>query len=115
MQSAGKKKPLTALQILKAARKLLSKPERWTQRVDARDAKGNPPRRRQNAVCWCARGALYHVARASNDDFTGAYQALAAADPLSSVTFYNDAVDRTHTQILAWFDSAIKRVEDHTP
>lgn len=48
--------------ILKAAKQLISTPERWTKGFYARDKEGNTVRvSYPEAVCWCAEGALFAV------------------------------------------------------
>lgn len=49
----------TTLEILVAARALISDPERWTQYRSARRANGNPVcPTSEKAVCFCADGAV---------------------------------------------------------
>ena len=49
----------TPLQLLREARAIITKPEAWTQGTAARDAAGEPIGvEHQDAVSWCATGAL---------------------------------------------------------
>ena len=53
---------MTALEALVAAQQLISAPERWTQRVLARDQEGKPVLScDQRAVCFCVIGAVNRV------------------------------------------------------
>jgi len=50
---------MTTLQILRAARDLISDPERHTRGANARNAEGNPvPPQSPESVCYCMVGAL---------------------------------------------------------
>lgn len=97
------------LATLVEARKLIEKPENWTQGAWARDCLGTPvPARSAEATCWCAEGA---IGRASIDFVTktraerilvlkgygGGYMEMPCA--------FNDTLD--HANTLAAFDAAI--------
>ena len=100
---------MTTLEILKAARELLSVPERWTKRVSARATDGKScPIDSPNATCWCIVGALGKITDyALPDECT---DVLREGLPGSLVSF-NDAPERTHAEVLARFDEAIARLE----
>jgi hypothetical protein len=52
-----------ALRTLRAARKLIADPQRWTQGTEARNAGGSPTDvYSENAVRWCASGAIFRAA-----------------------------------------------------
>lgn len=55
---------MTELEILKAARDLISDPARWCREAAAKDARGDPtgPYPGGDACQWCAIGAVAHVA-----------------------------------------------------
>ncbi len=103
---------MTTLEILKAARELISAPERWTQETSAR----TPDGRRcgalnANAVCWCSTGATLMF----DPDNLGHFADSALGWQLMS-DGYNDGVERfndthTHAEVLALFDKTIARLE----
>lgn len=105
---------MTAAEILRAARDLISDPKKWTIGNDARSATGrsvmaNSPR----AVCWCAQGAV-HRAGADLDAERQAFIALRRAarrfDPGFSEPFeVNDGCG--HEATLMMFDYAIADLE----
>jgi hypothetical protein len=92
---------MDAHEILIAARKLIEKPENWTQETSARDAAGREtlptsPR----AVCWCASGAILRAGRAD------AGNALFALRSVGNIAHFNDT--HTHPEVLALLDKAIE-------
>lgn len=98
--------------VLRKARAKIEQPERWTQRVFARNRAGVVVHPTDgDAVCWCAAGATSYSA--PNTCVLGtAWNALdAAAQALggSGVTTWND--DHTHAEVLALFDAAIAAEE----
>lgn len=112
-----KRKALTALQILKAARKLLSKPERWIQHSSARSSGGLTVKvKSPDAVGWCAIGAIRRCDDNRSTNGCVAERCLTLTIPRSSkhcgITGYNDAQGRSHKQIMTWFDRAIKRATE---
>jgi hypothetical protein len=99
---------MTPLEILKAARELISVPERWTQGGSARDRDGICVKSASAyAVCWCAAGAVYKTG--CNDD--ASLRALRFLDAVSGSTIepFNDS--HTHAEVLAAFDRAIAAAE----
>lgn len=103
---------MTTLEILKAARKLLSKSEQWTQGHAARSRQGRPVSYMDaDAVCFCSWGAIGHESPTTADrDET--VQALGYSPYHTPQLFdWNDAPGRTHAEVLARFDEAIKRLE----
>jgi hypothetical protein len=123
------------LDILKAARERIAKPENWTQGAYARcvtvQSLADPTIKTMVALdelganCWCAVGAVRRVNNAKFLDPAStnyqAIQALAQAvhrkvpdadpevDPLGTVTSFNDTHD--HDDVLAIFDDAIAHLE----
>lgn len=106
-------KPLT---ILKKARKLIEKPERWCQNAYFRN-KDEVPCNMDEAVSFCAVGAIRKVTGWSGDGCEGQDEAFAAARALDAATkggdivSYNDRSFRRHAQILAVYDRAIRKLE----
>ena len=103
---------MNTLDVLKAARVRITKPEHWTQGVLARDANGDQLElpRDVNATCWCAVGAL--SAQSFGSALYGdALDALRCTLPGSSFAIgdYND--EHTHAEVLALFDTTINRLE----
>ena len=106
---------MTALEILKAARKLIEKDENWTQKAPARDEKGIVVYVDSHEACqWCASGALWKIQRGSGhwnssigweseQAIKKAIKDLFGAD--SSIPRMNDC--KTHQEVLAVFDKAI--------
>ena len=101
---------MTTLQILKAARELLSTPERWTKGWSARDAAGNRLATTDpDAVCWCAGGAVERITGGSTQSGGKAEIVLAIVLPDKAICLglWNDAPSTTHADILALYDRAI--------
>lgn len=108
---------VSAAQVLRDAKELISAPERWTKGAYARDSAGHPVwEMADEAVCWCATGA---VCRATINDSTLAPEALEALNNTKSsgrgVAGYNDAAGTTHEDVMAWFDRAIAAAETSQP
>ena len=105
------------LDTLRAARELLSDPDRWTKGVGARDAFGRPVSvHDESARCWCALGA---VVRSSAEPFGDALSTAAKSALHVSllagedyVWEFNDAPRTSHAMMLAMFDRAISRLEE---
>lgn len=90
------------------ARERIGVPERWTQKVGARDCNGKWVRSGgPDAVCWCLTGACYA---------DGNYQAASDAMQLlrtligGSVANFNDT--HTHAEVIALLDRAIAKLGD---
>lgn len=100
---------MTTSEVLRKARALIEKPENWTQREVARDARGKPIwNPRDERVCKrCTLGAVDAVAESYE-------QALAMRTVLweacsMSITDFNDT--HTHAEVLSLFDRAIAAAE----
>jgi hypothetical protein len=100
----------TTKEILVEARALIEHPANWTQGELAHDRCGykahpNEPR----AVCWCAIGALKKVC---DGNYFVERTARVVLDNQARSMFGEDVVDandrRTHSQVLAIFDEAIR-------
>jgi len=101
------------LSNLKAARELLAQPGKWTKHVYARDPSGNAvPPRRDNAVCFCALGALRKVTNAFAEDIIRSeITALEGCLPGPfAIDVFNDA-QASVEPVLAVFDEAIAKLE----
>ena len=101
---------MTPREVLVAARKLIERPEAWTQGATARDAAGKVCSSREpSAVCRCAGGAIETASDGDLRKFLDAFEAL--GEQLGrfgyDVEAVNDAPERTHAEVLAAFDAAI--------
>jgi hypothetical protein len=95
---------MSPVEILKAARELIAKPERWTRGCGARNASGQDVNAHSDdATCWCAIGAIVKV---SDDNPVPAEMLLRRALPDGGfISAFNDSHD--HAEVLALFDAAI--------
>lgn len=108
---------MTALEILRAARALISKPERWTQGSNAR----NPRTKRRVSVRsplagqFCAVGSMDRVFNGSLPRFERWNAGAALSEMIApfSLSDFNDT--HTHPEVLALFDRAIARLEAQCP
>lgn len=101
----------TAVEVLIAARELVSTPDRWTQDVSARDHNGaecDPDS--PAAACFCSLTALYKAG--GRNERTEVARGIFMRAVRQAVSQYNDAPRRTHAQILAAFDRAIARARE---
>lgn len=99
---------MNTIEILKAARELIAKPNGWTQRVMARNDSGAAVAASDSeASCFCAWGAI----RAAGGDWE--WPALKALDGVAGerVETFNDAPGRTQAEVVAKFDEAIAAEE----
>lgn len=105
---------MTPLEILRAARKRIEAPERWTKGAGARFADGTiaSPNRVSEAVSFCCIGALLDGDQRAN---TEAYVAMASVVPGGLLAPFNDAPSTSHSDVLAAFDRAIARLEAQMP
>ena len=100
---------MTNLEILKAARELLSDPKRWMQGRYAINSAGksvgpDDP----GAVCFCAEGAIRHIAPFAFETALGALEKLVCGEcSFWSLNSWNDSIYRTHAEVLSTFDLAI--------
>lgn len=96
-------------QDLRAAKALIDTPEKWT--------KGKLIRRDENdQICaMCSIGAIYvatqetlnarhYAAKAAFREAAGCVEGL-------SISYWNDAPERTHAEVMAAFDRAIEKAE----
>jgi hypothetical protein len=107
---------MTTLEVLKAARALISDPARWCQddyAIDDRQVSTLPSD--SDAGAWCAVGAIRAAAQENNQIVLPAQRVL--AKPVTTIELvseeaiieYNDS--HTHAEVLALFDTAIARLE----
>lgn len=106
---------MNTLEVLVAARELISAPERWTTGVLARNSKRHTVEPDDpSAICWCGMGAVVAVTPpqervlAPNDHwmYLPALNRLRATVGYDIFPDFNDSHD--HAQVLAAFDAAIE-------
>jgi len=107
---------MTTLEILRAARELISDPAKWTQGAYARSSKGEELYYGNNpeAVCWCAYGALEKVSGQKTFSEVPGNKQLEESCPNTndndlSVPAINDRLG--HAAVLALYDRAIALAE----
>lgn len=104
---------MTAAEVLRAARDMISDPKNWTRHQNARDAAGNPVLAwSADAVCWCSYGAVEaadpkYSTTCDPDDFL--HSAVDEKCPGLGVAEFNDSAE--HADVLAVFDRAIEIAE----
>lgn len=100
---------------LKAARRVIEKPENWTQGRLAKDSNGYEVcEASSTAVCFCAVGALRKVKYSSfgSDSvaFSEVFEYLRNFTPNSEpISYFNDS--NPHSKVLELFDKAISAAE----
>lgn len=97
---------MTVKEVMIAARAKIADEKNWTTKAFARDTNGDSvPSSDQDAVCWCAIGAILSVlppgAVFEFDDLWKPLDNLA----LGSMVTLND--ERTHTEVMSVFDCMI--------
>lgn len=98
------------IDVLKAARDLISDRSRWTTGDFAKDADGLPvPAASPDAVCWCSVGAIYKAADERGVKRPKVYDALHAAAKPRIPWMIND--HDGHKAALALLDLAIAQQE----
>jgi hypothetical protein len=110
---------MSSADILKAAKQLISTPDKWTKGVYARNVAGDEVKadpmngRFTDAVSWCAVGSIREVCGKEMASFDGPIRCLFEATDEGWIgpTVYNDTSDRTHEEIMALFDQAIEIAE----
>lgn len=101
---------MTVLEALKAARELISVPERWTQGVYARGPDGRPVHPDDpEATCFCALGAVLRVGgKCRWDKFVNPLY-IETECTQHTVAGVND--DLGHPAVMALFDRVIAKLE----
>lgn len=100
---------MTNLEVLKAARELLSEPKRWTQHATARTTGGIPTDPKDpNAITWDATGAI--------DKFcTSTLQVInvvgIVTDAINNPSMADLNDNHHHADVLAAFDKAIATLQ----
>lgn len=109
---------MTTLEILKAARKLITPRKRWTQRAFARVAQGcnSIGSQHPTATCWCTIGGMQYVAADDNAAYLSAVTALADVLPKRGDMYDDDAIVEyndmhSHRSVLRLMDKAIAKLE----
>lgn len=92
-------------EVLKAAKQLISTPDKWIQRAWSEDAEGRRFHKQEGpSVKWCAVGAIRHI-MAGDINVTRAYDFLKRSAKIDPAR-YNDSA--THDDVMALYDTAIK-------
>ena len=93
---------------LKAVRALLAEPTAWTKGAMSRDKQGSPEYPRASpTVCWCALGAITTRSPLAREQLR---QEL-GFDTDWQITEWNDAPERTHSDVITLLDTTIARLE----
>ena len=96
---------------LRAALALIDQPHKWTQGALRRDFTGSLPRDTgRSVVSRCAYGALVDASKGGEDCELAIHlrrSIYAHGGPADGVTSWNDAPQRTHSQVMLAFDRAI--------
>lgn len=104
--------------LLKRAKSLISKKQRWLKNRFAMNYDTMECRRvdDSDADCFCLYGALqracYETGNIKNASILGAILLFPKIEKKSmdvQVTAYNDAEERTHAEVMALFDAALVR------
>jgi hypothetical protein len=98
-------------QVLANAKSLIASPARWTQGEFARNETGNRVSTySDDAVCFCAIGALRLAARREDVSCQYLWEILNVSGKFGSVVETNDR--GTHDDVMAMFDDAIQKLEE---
>jgi hypothetical protein len=102
----------TTREVLIAAKALIDTPEKWCQGAYMRDRNGaRCCLTAKDAVKWCGLGAIGAVT-CSHSEYSEAINLLNRAVPVGHGSPYfawQDAPGRTHAEVMAAFDEAIRR------
>lgn len=104
----------TVAEVFAAAAALIEPDGCWTQKAFALDALGQPVRSRsENAVCWCAGGAIERVSA----DHSLIYQTWDALERVvgGPFTAWNDEPGRTQDDVVSALREAARRDAAPTP
>lgn len=91
------------VEVLRAARELLSEPERWTKGLFCRVVDG--------WHCCCVMGAFVAVCPTDIAFHCSLFRRAAGVPDEMPLSEWNDAPERTHAEVLAAFDKAIELAE----
>lgn len=103
---------MTALELLTETRALLSKPEAWTKGESWRTVDGEPTNLRERAACFCVYGALDFVHPGTSSARANATSLLEDAVGTLYAHEWNDAPERTHSEVLEALDKAIELAKE---
>lgn len=104
---------MKASEVLRAARKLIERPEQLCRHAYSIDAEGNalPYERRREAVAFCSAGAIIAVAEVDSREAALVHIRSVMHD---NIPAWSDS--HTHPEVLAAFDRAIALAEaEETP
>jgi hypothetical protein len=109
--------PLSAADVLARAADLIEPEGRWTQGESARTSTGDGlvDALADEAVCWCAAGAVSRAAGETGDMYGNAMRALSDYLKLRSyplITEWNDNLGRTQAEVVAALRSAAALARD---
>lgn len=105
---------MKTIEVLQKARELIANPSRWCKKSFARNHTGTSVGVNTNRACqWCASGAISRAVGTPHTFVSAepARHALILAiggDDMFSIASWNDSSIRTHSEVLAAFDSAIE-------
>ena len=105
------------LEQAKALRALFSGPETWTKHAMARTQLNHTiAPHMSTAVCWCLIGGVSKICIAKGYDnynnlFTALEDIIKREYPVKSVTEFNDATERTFSDISAILDTLVSELE----
>lgn len=110
---------MDTIEILKSARKLIEKPENWTQDTRARNENGDGVHVDDPSACrFCIVGAIAKVTYPAPTYSGEGSEVLADLDGLaidyygfSCIESFNDYRKRKHEEVLEFFDTAIANLE----
>src|SRR5512146_154857 len=104
-----------SIQVLRAARKLIEKRERWCQGAYNKDAAGIGDVDRTDAVSWCAEGAIFHVKERWCSGHSDALALMIEVISCDHLPAWNDQLCRKHSEVLEAFDRAIAAAKAAKP
>jgi hypothetical protein len=100
---------VTPAEVLRKARELIATPDTWIRGDYARDVYGESVSASSYTACrWCSSGA---ISKARGPDGPPVSKYLKDVIGGRNVAGWNDDEDRTHAEVLAAFDEAIRRAE----
>ena len=107
---------MTDLEIMKAARLLLTPPGSWIQHVYARNHNGRivHPTHKDGA-CFCSIGAFMRINPDRSFPIPVEFKHHMFFKCGNLITNWNDHPDRTHAEVLAEFDEVIAELEAAQP
>ena len=102
---------MTDLEIMRAARALITPPGSWTQGEYARDSNGlSVSLLSERVKCFCALGSIKYTANSFFANVT-AFRDHIYNKYGVNIHCWNDHPDRTHAEVLAEFDELIAKLE----